>query len=166
MKIAANIGFVPTVERVSIWVMWKKGFLVCGYHGLKMAQMVRPKKASAAYKRLFPCMKSYRGEERYGFIWVRPGINLSYKKLDSSLSMAVRFWSGLWRRLYHIKLRLSFDGLITWMDLDPWDYVHAKQYGQKEIDGVRPFPQWKWYGFGTSRFMEKMYGIRVRQRAG
>jgi len=105
-------------------------------------------------------MKSYAWRNALWVFLVWPGDQISslITSLDSSLSMGGKFWVGLWRGLYQYITAIIVWWLITWLEFDPWTYVHAQQYWSKrKFDESPRFPpQWRWIWFWPSDLMENI----------
>ena len=134
----------------------KDGNLVCGYHGLEMGCEGKTIAMPGQRVRGFPAIRSFPVVERYGFVWVWPG--LADKASVDLLPKFDFFDNPAWAYgggLYHIACdyRLMVDNL---MDLTHETYVHANSIGQKEIDEVPCVTKTEGDHVTTSRFMENI----------
>ncbi|WOE32921.1 MULTISPECIES: aromatic ring-hydroxylating dioxygenase subunit alpha [unclassified Acinetobacter] len=141
------------------------GNLVCGYHGLVMGCDGKTVSMPGQRVRGFPCNKSYRVIEKYGFIWVWPG----EQHVATEADLPVLEWAEnkQWAYgggLFHINCdyRLMIDNL---MDLTHETYVHANSIGQKEIDEAVPTTRVKEDHVITERHMENIYAPPFWQMA-
>ncbi len=132
------------------------GILVCGYHGLKMGPEGKTDSMPGQQVQNFPCVKRFPVHERYGFVWIWPGVE---DKADirqiPHLAWAESSDWAYGGGLYHIQCdyRLMIDNL---MDLTHETYVHASSIGQKEIDETPVNTRLVEGEVVTSRFMENV----------
>ena len=114
------------------------GRLVCGYHGLVLADGGRA--LSMPGQRALSCapVRRYPTEERHGFVWLWPGdAALADPALIPQFEWADNPEWAYGGGMYHVRCdyRLMLDNL---MDLTHETYVHAGSIGQKEIEDVLP----------------------------
>lgn len=104
----------------------------------------------------FPCIKKVPVIEKYGFVWIWPGVpEQADPKLIPTLSWADNSDWAYGGGLYHIKCdyRLMIDNL---MDLTHETYVHASSIGQKEIDEAPVKTYKEGQQIITSRYMDNI----------
>jgi len=133
-----------------------EGKLVCGYHGLEMGCEGKTLAMPGQRVKGFPAIRSYPVVERYGFIWVWPGVAAQadaekIPHLDWYDNPEWAYGGGL----YHLNCdyRLMIDNL---MDLTHERYVHSGSIGQKEIDEALCKTTVEGDTVITSRFMDNI----------
>jgi vanillate O-demethylase monooxygenase subunit len=152
-KVAAVEDFCPHRGAALSLGFVREGRLVCGYHGLEMGPDGRCAKMVGQRVGGIPAIRRYPVVERYGFVWVWPGI----EALADESKIPHLEWAGNpeWAYgggLYHINCdyRLMIDNL---MDLTHETYVHASSIGQPEIEEAAPVTRVEGDTVVTSRHM-------------
>ncbi len=127
--------------------------LMCGYHGLEVGRDGRTVHMPGQRVHSFPATRRFATIERYGFVWVWPGM---FEQADPAQMPVFDFFDNPeWAYgggLYHVQAdyRLMIDNL---MDLTHETYVHSTSIGQPEIDETPCKTQIDGDRIITSRFM-------------